>query len=110
MNVGNRRATLPQSQKRVTSAASCCDHLPSFDPRPERKRGRGSKLGGRRAPVGRCLLGGDVVSGCVGVFFRPCRSNLLRLEAVAAGFDIADRDVKNQSSFGAVQAAEARAV
>ena len=85
--------------------------LPSFDPRPEGK-GAGVQNSGMRAPVGRCLLAGDVVSGCVGVFFRPCRSNLLRLEAVAAaaGFDIADCDVKNQSSFGAVQAVEARAV
>ena len=31
--------------------------VPSFDPRPERKRGRGSKLGGERAPVGRLHAG-----------------------------------------------------
>jgi hypothetical protein len=44
--------------------------VPSFDPRPERKRGRGSKLGGRRAPVGRCLRAGGVLCRSVRAF--PC--------------------------------------
>ena len=105
------RRTSAQPEARHVGCFCAAVGVPSFDPRPERKRGRGSKLGEMRAPVGRRLRAG-VWSRVVSAFplSVPPQPREVGAVAVAAGFDIADCDVKNQSSFEAVQAAEAGAV